>query len=65
MEILTQWFGSCIADTEGSLRVSGTPLKESHSACNESWISETQSSVGGVVCSEGDTCQAGDSHGHR
>lgn len=56
MEILTKWSGSRSAVTEGSLRSSGTPLNGSHSARNKSWISETQSSAGGVVCSEGDTC---------
>lgn len=43
-----------VLDTEGSLRSSGTPLNGSHSARNESWISETQSRVGGAVRSEGD-----------
>lgn len=55
MEILTQWSCSWSTDTEGSLRSSGTRLNGCHSACNESWISETQNFVGSVVCSEGDT----------
>ena len=46
MEIRTQWSGSWSTDTEGSLRSSGNHLNGSHSAWNESWISETQSSVG-------------------